>query len=138
MALEDMIQRCIDEGVTNFELHDMLDGRDGDRIAWHWDLYRGDPMKWFSISAPRDIWFDWLGFGPNPNKVFGVLPFSVTLWPTWQIGVLTGGQRHGWQMSGEPSLEAGLRSALGTYLCDSEGAECPHDICEFHGECDTD
>jgi len=138
MALEDMIERCIDEGVTNFELHDMLDGREADHVVWHWDLYRGDPVKWFRIVAPWDIWCHWLGFGPNPNKVFGVLPFSVTLWSTWRIGILTGGQRHGWQSSERPSLEAGLRAALGNYVCESEGAACPHDICEFHGTCDID
>lgn len=33
-------------------------------------------------------------------------------------------------------LESGLRAALGDYLCDSEGANCPHTIRGFHGECD--
>lgn len=135
MALEDLIERCIEAGVTHFELHDFLEGCDGDRVAYHWELYRGEPMKWMRVVMPWDISVCWLGFGSNPNKVLGFLPFAVTPWPTWLIGVYTGGERHGYQMSERPSLEAGLRAALGNFLCEgwSEGAPCPHGICEFHG-----
>lgn len=135
MALEDMIERCIEAGVTHFELHDFLEERDGQRVAFHWDLYRGEPVRWVNITLPWDIEVEWLGFGPDPRKRLSRLPFRVTYWWTWRVGLLTGGERHGYQMSERPTLEAGLRAALGNFLCESEGEECPHGICEYHGDC---
>lgn len=134
MALEDMIEKCIEAGVTHFELHDVLEGSEGDRTSFHWDIYRGDPLKWANIALPWDLSFDWRGFGPHPRKLWGVLPFSVTVWPRWRIGLLTGGERNAWQMSERPTLEDGLRAALGNFLCEGRTLErpCPHEICEFH------
>lgn len=134
MALEDMIDKCSEAGVTHFELHDLLEGIDGDRVALHWELYRGDPVKWVGVVMPWNIDFHWLGFGPHPRKCLRVLPFSITLWPTWRVGIYTGGERCGYQMSERPTLEAGLRAALGNFLCEGrrEGEVCPHYVCEFH------
>ena len=134
MALEDLIERCIEEGVTHFELHDFLEGCDGERVSFHWDVYRGDPVRWLNITMPWDIMVTWLGFGPNPNKLWNVMPFSISFCSTWLVGVYTGGKRHGMQTSERPTLEAGLRAALGNYLCEGEDP-CPHEICEFHGDC---
>lgn len=140
MALEDMIEHCIGAGVTHFELHPMWDDRETGEPVWHWDLYQGDPLKWINIVAPWDIVVSWIGFGSNLNRLWGVLPVRVTFWPTWRIGIPTGGKRHGWQMTERPTFEAGLRAALGTYLCECEGSECRHEICEYHGTdwCDVD
>lgn len=142
MALEDVIERCIEQGVTHFELHDFLEGCDGDRVVFHWDLYKGDPVRWINIVMPWGIDVSWVGFGPHPKKFWGFMPVRVTLWPSWRVGVLTGGERHGYQAIERPTLESGLQAALRGFVCDgwTEGSPCPYEFCEMHGseDCEPD
>jgi len=135
MALEDLFERAFAAGANRVVVYDEYEDDDTDEVAWFWEIHRGDPVKWFSIIKPWTIGLQWLGFGSNPGKALGLLPFEMAFCEVWRIGLYVGSQRSGCQGSVPKSLEDGLRAALGSFLCDGEGPNCPHTICEFHSTC---
>jgi hypothetical protein len=151
-TLGELIQECIDKGVTHFELFDIsTDFPDEDwDTEWHWDIYDQNHHKYHRISI--HYWPDviWLGNengthgldqrnNPNrwlKNKWFKGFPFMVH-WYAWDIRWLTYKKmyKQGCQGGKEETLEDGLQAALITYQCESNGKDCTVEECEFHSAC---
>lgn len=133
MTLDEVLDACVEAGVTHFELaYDAApDGAEG---TWIWNIDRVDPVKWYSVPKPWSLYFTWLGTGPDPDKPWGVLPFRID-WEFWTVGVHVGSGRGGWTGLEHDTFAERLRDALTHYLCDGEGSRCPHEVCEYHGDC---
>lgn len=71
----------------------------------------------------------------SADKPRGFIPVMITMWPSWRVGLFTGGSRHGYQAIERPTLEAGLEAALRWFVCDgwTVGSPCSHESCESFG-----
>ncbi len=140
MTLQELFDKAFAEGVDHIVVHDMFRDDYTHDAAWFWEIHQGEPITFKRIIKPWAIGFQWLGFGSNPNKLFDFFPFEISFWDWWIVGVYTGSKRMGWQASERETLAEGLRAALGMYLCEGQGTECEHVVCEYHGTeyCDVD
>jgi hypothetical protein len=132
MSLEDMIATCISHGVRNITLGDYAN-EPGYGEYFCAELYDRDPWRIVDIPKPWAIEPYWVGFGEDAG-LSRLIPFRFSC-GYWRLALYDAKSRMGLGIARPDSLEADLHSALGNFLCDGEGAMCPHAVFEFHGEC---
>lgn len=134
MALEDVLKIGIEAGARRFVLEDL--SGDDEPPMWHWEAQSADPVKWFRLPTPTDLWIEWHGLGFGGDRPLGFLPFSIDWCRSLTLGVHVGCERAGWQGVTGLSIEEGLEQAVWAYICEFDISTCAHPECPDYQTCD--
>lgn len=135
VSLEEMIGTCVTHGVRCITLSD-YGCEPGYGEYFCLELHDRYPWRIFDVPKPWTIEPFWVGFGEGQG-LRRLIPFDVC-WDFWRLALYDRKARLGVHTARLTALEEDFLGGLGNFVCDDQGRDCPHTICEFHGTCDDD